>query len=281
MRFRCAVSLMLILVIGVLLLLLSGGGRANPISIDKVNNCGPLSYDNSSVYLKAERIEVMFSEVANVTASYTFFNDNSESTSIDILLPFLSTPWNVSLLMDQTDMDFEWITWPDYLEETLENVTWRHGHGSDAILFSLNFSASEEKTVVASYTRYYVRAYGGKYGNDFYCHFRYLVGSACFWNHSIDSAVFIFHIPRDELGKCYGDYTIEKNATHVTARGEFHNWTPSDMDEYIDISWKKEGHHPELSIAIPPYICLLMILGCIMVVAYPLNRRRRRRSQEI
>jgi len=256
MKHTVVVTVVVLLLSAWFLVVLSREGAANPVTFDEGDNCGPIPYENSSIYLKSERIEVVFaveerfSGWANVTASYTFKNENEKNNSITILLPFLGAPANLSIHSGETQIDHSWGFWPEYLNNSLHvNVSSKSEWWSHAAIFSLNFSVNEERTVIARYARNLHYSLNLEYEcKGLFCEdysatlysFAYLVGTARHWNHSIEFAEFIFYIPKDEFHKGATGFFLKKESEYVVASKEYHNWTPERPDETVLISWETD-----------------------------------------
>ena len=230
----------------VLLFMLCQTASANPMAVDTGREMTPMPHSETAVYLKSERVIVHVDDLAQINATYTFHNDGNESTDLTIYLPFKSKPRNVFLGLENETLDHTFIEfdpngeYPDqqYIRDLMENFS-STVFKTYGIVFTLSFEAGEERTIRVTYDRTYAVNYQGPasfwlYRSDTsgwdYYEFRYIIATAVFWNHSIDSMVFELWIPKDllyEVVRYYQpiDDIVERDG-YWLARTEFTNWTP-------------------------------------------------------
>ena len=226
-----------------------------------------ISNDTSSIYFKQELINVTFdSSKAYFQADYTFKNNDSTPLNMTITLPFANhynyskKPKNIILTQDQENLPYSWIKYP---YDIISIPSYAYHYSLDAILFNLTFNANEEITVHVKYSRNYLisRRYG--------CEYRYLVGTARSWNHSIESAIFEFQIPKricNNLSRAFDGsreersenlfHKIRENDEFYIANLYFQNWIPGDALNMIVVDWERD---------FPPdiYIILIFVIGIL------------------
>ena len=245
-------------------LLFPNNSIANPIPTPRIDNgnCyGPIPFENSSVYLKSEKIEVTISNVACVEASYTFKNVNSNNVNLSILLPFKKKPIYLKIYHDVSEISYSNIKYDiDFI-----NKSW--GNLDSIVKFPLSFSGYEIITINATYYRSYIVDESQKI-----CSFSYIVGTTKYWNHSIDSAIFIFHVPEDIFYDGGDGFNICESNGVIVATMDYENWIPDE--NYISFIWEKEKRIDEKN-DLPNviyYVVPIMIFPTIIFIYF---RRRK------
>ncbi len=270
---------------------------ANPVpySDDDGNNFGPLPYENTSVYLQSEIIDVTIAKKAYVEASYTFANDNFTSTTLSILLPFYSRPSNLELYMNQSVLSYSWVVCPFDIEISPENRDTGYQNWAkslDAIFFTITIPGNESMTIITKYKRNYRST-----------SFSYLVGTSVYWHHNIESATFIFRIPEDEYGyveafgedyKHYGitenrEFETEHKGGYVIVSITYENWT--FRNKAISILWTKPSEKSfkeslyNLAVDRPVFAVvscgssLIVLLIILSIVLYNRDRKKEKMIQ--
>jgi hypothetical protein len=225
-------------------------------------------------------INVTFdSSNANFHADYTFKNNCSNSSDLGIILPFADhsgyseRPENIILTREEHIINHSWVDFPFDLNDYIIDS------GLDAILFNLMFSANEEITIHVEYSRKYLIS--RKYG----CRYRYLVGTARSWNHSLESAFFEFWIPKklctnltrsfDGRKESYSDYfynETRETEDYIVANIHFQDWIPDEDLDMIYVSWDR-SFPPDLSFFLPIAILFVLTFGIIGIVLKRITRK--------
>jgi len=226
---------------------------------------------NGSVFLKEIDLEVKFDvENASVNASYTFKNNHSTSTQLEIFFPFSTQPSLISFLQDGADiMEFSWI-----------NYTLKSFMGSKVFNMSLwvnfSFSPYEEKVIQIEYMRKYLIYNSDLHWTIFYG-FLYFLGTTTVWNHLIDSASFTFWIPKKlfpvdkyPLDSTSGNKVYKEEGDYIVAATQFNDWQPLVIDD-IAMYWQKdkpflEGILYDVVTHIPEFLFVISILGIIIIL---------------
>ncbi len=205
-----------------------------------------ISNNTSSVYFKQEIINVTIgSSKAYIQADYTFMNNDSTPVNMSVGLPFtnyydpLKRPENIILTQNQKNLPYVWCEFP-------YNST---DYNFNAIMFNLTFNANEEITVHVQYSRNYFIS--RKYG----CEYRYLVGTAKSWDHSIESAIFEFRILKricnqifSSIGRSSESYSheIRENSHYYIVSIYFQNWIPNTDFSSVGVRWER-SYPPDIS----------------------------------
>ena len=283
----------------------SNNTRGNPIVVDKGNNLGPLPYENTSVYLKSEIVDVTISNIAYVEASYTFANNKSKDVNFTVLLPFYSKPTGLKLYTDQVEISFS------YMNYTLDSPLKKKDF--IAVLIELSIPNNVALTLRAHYSRKYSGHGGGTIYPSY--SFSYIVGTAGYWNHSIEEAAFVFRIPEErtdlfeavDSGKRGAEllkydrekgikwistpstspywFKLYKQDGYVIGEANYSDWEPNDDEEgyLLTFLWTQteeldgSGIQVGNNILIASYITTLIIVTSIL---YLIFRRVRKRKKE-
>jgi hypothetical protein len=223
---------------------------------------GPfMSRKNSAIYFKEEVINVTFdSSSANFNANYTLKNNGSSEEDIRILLPFIDhssyseRPENVQLKTNGIKTWFKWMK-IDLKFPTEYEVS----KNFDAIYFDLIFLANEEKTIHVQYARKYLIS------QEYGCEYRYLVGTARSWNHSIESAHFEFRIPKKICTNFTRTFYSNNSYTETQETHDYYintihfsNWIPDERFNYISVRWERKFE--------PSYFGLLRLGGLLILL---------------
>ena len=198
--------------------------NANPIGVDRCNDMCPVPYEESSVYLKSEKIEVTFNDKAKVKASYTFKNDAENETDLTILLPFKSKPSNLKIYLNNEKIKYTWTKLPPHIRIRTTSYYYDmkdYNENSSAVTFNLLFNENESKTILVKYNRNY---YGYDARDISYYSFIYIVSTARYWHHKIESAEFVFKVPKDRFDKMRTEgYQINSDDKYIIATKTFEN----------------------------------------------------------
>jgi len=230
----------------------------------------PDSYNNS-VFLKEIILEVRFdAENASVNASYTFKNNHSTSTQLEIYFPFSTQPRLISFLQDGLDIiDYSWIKYTpeSFIGSKVFNMT---------MCVNFSFSPYEEKVIQIEYIRNYSIYDSNIHWIMFYA-YHYSLGTATFWNHIIDSASFTFRIPKKIFpvneyppNSSYGNKLIKEEGDYIVATTQFNDWQPIIIDG-MSMDWDKDKPFLERILYdvvthIPELLFLISILGIIIIL---------------
>ena len=228
---------------------------------------------------------------ANIIAAYTFENLNNTACNTTILIPYVNDsnesnrPIITNLLLDGNNINYEWSDLTENFSEVYQYEIWEDEHY--LVELKIPFEANETKVVEIHYTRDYM-VYDYYDNNEIYYSYRYFVGSARLWNHSIEEASFNFWVPKamcDNIQKIqeywYKDYlgnntsTITEYENYYFLSVKYENWTlPTRQDgsinflnDYVSISWKERkpfylqaGFHSLLWFVLIPVIGLGSLL---------------------
>ena len=199
---------------------------------------------------------------ANIIAAYTFENLNNTACNTTILIPYVNyyneydRPIISQLLLDGNNINYEW---SDLAENFSEIYSYGIHDEYHLVELKIPFEANETKVVKIHYTRDYM-VYDYYDNNEIHYSYRYFVGSARLWNHSIEEASFNFWIPKamcDNIQEIqenwYPDYQ-GKNTCNITEDENYYflsvkyeNWTLSTrqdgkinyLNDFVSISWKE------------------------------------------
>lgn len=91
----------------------------------------------------------------------------------------------------------------------------------------------------------------------------YLVGSACYWNHPMESAQFRFYISEESFDSGAEGFDIHREDGYVVASREYHTWTPDSVGKHISISWDQEVSNDRSTVVASFLItvCVITIVG--------------------
>jgi len=237
-------------------------GSGNPIPFDDNWEVSPYPYNyNGSISFVEEYINVTFDKTkANIIATYTFENLNDTTCNATILIPYLNyfnksnRPIISHLLLDEYNTSYEWMG----LTENFSTIYPYNVLPNEYYLVKIKipFEANETKVVEIHYTRNY-RVYDYYFNYEIHYSYRYFVGSARLWNHSIESARFDFWIPKTRCDKIslpgHSNY-LGNNISNLIEYDNYYfvsvkyeNWTlPIDDDgkplknhswDFVNIYW--------------------------------------------
>jgi hypothetical protein len=218
----------------------------NPLPVDDKYQGSPFPNEiNTTIFLKNEFINVTFNKrTAMIDASYSFQNEANISANLSILLPLASVyivqPTDIDLLSEESVLNYTWINYTIDLEalgfEPIYDKKFR------SIIFNLSFDPYEIKSINITYSRSYIR-YNSIYESRIYYNYMYLAGTARVWNHTIDSALFKFWIPKTlcnwDPPIIPGDSEIKENRDYYIVEKRFANWIPNRYEDFIRISWEE------------------------------------------
>lgn len=210
--------------------IVSFNSKGNPIPGD-FNEAIPLpnNFNNTSVYLKEENIIVVFDdEKANIKASYTFKNNNSNEIICHIALPFYSEPKDISLMINGKNLEYKWTRIREHANNNFHDL-------KRSIVFKIFFKGYEEKELRVNYNRNHVRYTSFEDYNIIHCCFNYIVWTAQYWNHSIDHAHFEFWIPEKLFDQPRDANSYFKKGSYFVCSMNFYNWTPTRG--YVGVHW--------------------------------------------
>lgn len=211
---------------------------------------------NNTVYLYSESLNVSFSyDVAKINASYTFKNLSPNNTQLQIGLPFVDVPRNLQITILKENISYKELI-PSYgidipvnsSLEAIKSITPR-----DLAAFELAFEGYEEITIDVRYERSY--AYQTNYPRKkffYYNEFRYIIGSARWWNHTIKHAYFEFRIDLTEFdsggvnstsfleaGSISAEFNDIKTSESIIFTRTYIDWLPND-EVYFKVYWLSE-----------------------------------------
>ena len=237
------------IMIAIVAILCTQTGSANPISVDHGNEMTPMPYEETSVYMSRELIVVTFGDMAKVNATYTFTNDAENATNVSILLPFYSEPGEISILAIGTHIAFDIIPLPEYYWEnwTERNVARWNRSWYHVVLFSIDIPGNDSVPVNVRYQREY-ESYSSNNPPStrytVYHSFKYITWTASHWNHTIESAIFEFHIPKESADEIHllWAYEISERDGHVVAIQRYEGDTANGFGAYVEIMWEEERY---------------------------------------
>jgi hypothetical protein len=205
---------------------------ANPIPI-VIQGGNPVIDNETSIYLKEEVVNI---STGDVEAIYTFKNQNNESVTQLIYLPFLS---NYGIL------EYSYLTITSngkYISFNQTSFNDSDHRQYDAISFELTLGPFKEKEIIAQYDTDFEQSSTNTYTTYSYT---YLTTTGKYWNHSIDNAEFNFIISNSMCDTHYfPDYEVIENEDYIIATRKYIDWKPWGD---ISISWT--NYHSKLLIA--------------------------------
>lgn len=221
------------------------GSMGNPIPQTVYLNsktCGSpcpsdeVDHENLTIYLQKESIiaEINAEEVLMET-EYIFCNYGPEEKEIDICLPFWNDPLDIDLRVNDIMRSFQ-KTRIDYEIPLMhQSGIWEYGTNSlECIIFKISVPIDDPVRVNVDY-KSEPSSYD-QFQNDLYF-FSYLVGSARFWNHSIDDAYFEFRVDNEIYEKSdVEDWNITESKDHVVFDVTYNDWVPEY--DFVGLSWE-------------------------------------------
>ena len=284
----------------ILMTILSPSIEANPIPshIPMDGRSGgdplpkPIKNVNTSVYLKEEIIKAkLYEDHACIEAEYTFYSEDSINDEIEICLPFVNDPWDVEVYCNDNILSYSGYLL-NYCPIDNRSIFFEYPNELlSCIIFKIPVSYNSTTNVLVNY-KSVVSKYDNYYNTEVRYYFSYLVGTARYWNHTIDRAHFEFRIS-DDL------YDSEKIIRwNRTKKGDeyiftltYYNWTPTK--DFVSFSWERDRNyfenlkrHIELEwrqeeTRVFVYSCCgisLLIIIQLIVIIYAIRKKKRKRS---
>ncbi|MHA1910171.1 MAG: hypothetical protein ACTSYA_00625 [Candidatus Kariarchaeaceae archaeon] len=234
--------------------------HSNPINVDPeyIENpdgsiVGPIC-ENGSLAFVGENILFDISFIDNgevnlkVNASYTFKNKLDTDGMYTILLPFVSSVTQFIMKIGEEEVDYEFGTHLLLLDEF-------NAYNLTSVIFELQFSASEEKTLEVSYQRVIIKTdilvtpsesvsnpTDGQLLEYYSC--KYIISTTEYWGEPLDYANFVYWIHKDsnliisgiELDGMHKLYTTsDDNPDIYIVKNNNTNWMPTRT--YKELSW--------------------------------------------
>lgn len=269
--------------------------HANPIPSDLpyASNWGgdPVPVDDDpEYYLEEERIVAdIDKEKAKVKAFYTFQNPTGKKMDVAISLPFREEPDSIGIYLDEVELTcikgYFNHEFPDKTDGHYEDVDLYMGIPSYS--FSISIPPESHIEVEARFTSK-VTVYDTDLNDHIIYWYKYLVGTARYWNHSIDRAEFEFRIDKDDftgtsMESRYTDWEIRETRTKVIFEKTYMDWTPES--EYVGIAWQDNRSPIDILINNPSLLplrigILIFIIIVLLIIALILVRRKEKEKEK-
>ncbi|HHD16743.1 MAG: hypothetical protein DRN37_00785 [Thermoplasmata archaeon] len=255
------------------------GGGASPSPAE-----GPSTMGNLSVYLSEETIRATLGlSSADVEAGYLFRNTAGEDVSVGIILPFWDDFSEVEIEAGGNEIH--------YSRTTFMYTSQEHNSGDveflEGVSFTIVVPGMSRVAVNVSYTGK-VNVYDTDLNNEILYWFSYLVGSAVYWNHSIDHAYFEYRLPGkyySRMGDIGSDWEVEKKGSMMVFTIEHRNWTPTK--DLITLGWERD--RPFLDrmffnftlgqILLAALALIIVVLLAVLSIRFV--RKKRKRSDKV
>jgi hypothetical protein len=193
------------------------------------------------IVFKEEEIRFKLNrEKASVDADYYFENTGASSRDFSICLPTMENDRDFKVSVEGDEIEHRSGRYYQYQPINENDRYWSQYSDTymTSILFEITIPANETKMVNVRY-RSDVSVYDSTLNSEVMYFFSYLVGSARFWNQSIEKARFEFKMDKGLYDGGIGDYY------NRTSKGddyifhiEFYNWTPER--DFVGISWDQK-----------------------------------------
>lgn len=196
---------------------------------------------NMTVYLFKESVKAKINEEnVKMEAEYTFRNECNFQVEIDILLPFFNDPVDINLKIDGVETSFR----SSYIEyepqsELKQGFYWGYGfYFLECIKFPISISPNGTITVNVNYSTK-ISIYDTSLNQEVMYWFSYLVGSARYWNHTIDEAYFEFKINKEIYDRGFGNNWNESDSgDYIKFYKTYYDWIPED--DFLGLSWERD-----------------------------------------